>query len=305
MAEVQQREPEVAAPAGIWSVLATPFDAKGEADYGALHAEVQWLAELGVRGVIVNGVTSEAHKLSHEERCLAAETVRAALPDGTGLVIGILEPSYPLIRSAANRAGVLEPDAVMVWPGFSPVVNAKQFEAMQNTAAEASGAPVIMQDAAFFGPPPLQPEDIAAAIDRNEWVCGVKVEAPRSIERMQAIQQRLERPVMLIGGQGGRFMPLEYEVGARAFFIGPGFPDLYLSVLRELEANGDLAHSWRRLVPLLDFMFQSAEFATACYKRLMVERGVFINAKPRAPGATLLPIEEKYLLRLGHELGLL
>lgn len=305
MGSTRQGEAVRVAPSGIWSVLATPFDCTGKVDHGALRAEVQWLGELGVRGVIANGVTSEAHKLSHEERCSAAETVRAVLPEGLGLVIGILGSSRPLLGAAAERARALRPDAIMVWAASDPGVVTDQIEAMQDLVADASGAPVIMQDAAFFGPPPLQPEDIAGAVNRSNYVCGVKIESPRSVERMQAVQRRLERPVRLIGGQAGRFMPLEYEVGARAFFVGPGFPDLYLPIYQELASGGELPDSWRTLVPLLDFMFQSAEFAIACYKRLLVARGVIANAAPRSPGATLQPIEEKYLLRLGHELGLM
>lgn len=305
MSHATRQEPITAAPTGIWSVLATPFDERGKIDLGALRAETQWIAGTGIRGVIANGVTSEANKLSQEERYAVAETIRAALPAGVGLVVGILEPSEPLIRRAAARAGELGPDAIMVWPGFSPSVNADLVATMQSIAAEASGAPLIMQDAAFFGPPPLQPGEIAAVFNRSEHVSGVKVEAPRSVERMCAVRDRTERPVTLIGGQGGRYLPLEYAVGARAFFIGPGFPELYLPVFEELEEGGDLPDGWRRLVPLLDFMFQSAEFAIACYKRLLVARGVLAESAPRSPGATLHPVEEQHLLRLARALGLL
>ena len=64
---------------GVIPPATTPFDAKGEIDFTAAGAQVNWLIEQGAHGIAVGGSTGEGHTLEAEEfRDLITVAVEAA-----------------------------------------------------------------------------------------------------------------------------------------------------------------------------------------------------------------------------------
>lgn len=65
----------------IFAIL-TPFDKKGDIDYGALQVYLSFLKDKGVKNIIANGTTGEFSSLSLEERMALTEFCRSNF-DGT------------------------------------------------------------------------------------------------------------------------------------------------------------------------------------------------------------------------------
>ena len=71
---------------GIFVPNVTPFDERGEIEFGALADLVEFWLEAGVSGLVVNASTGEGPLLSREEKRVLIEFVKEKV-DGRGMVI--------------------------------------------------------------------------------------------------------------------------------------------------------------------------------------------------------------------------
>ena len=67
---------------GIIPAVTTPFDERGEVDTAALAANVRFLLDAGVHGIVATGTMGEAGSLTAAERRLVVETVAEAIVAG-------------------------------------------------------------------------------------------------------------------------------------------------------------------------------------------------------------------------------
>lgn len=63
---------------GLVIPVPTPFDANGDVDFGAYLSHIDWLAEYGVRNLLVNGTTGEFFSLTPEEQLKLLRVSREA-----------------------------------------------------------------------------------------------------------------------------------------------------------------------------------------------------------------------------------
>jgi 4-hydroxy-tetrahydrodipicolinate synthase len=101
---------------GICPPLLTPFTADEELDERALRAEVQYLLEIGVHGLVLTGSTGEGHTLSEEETVrvarVAVHEARGRVPVMSGIIRDSTRDAVRYGR-ALREAGV---DALQVTP---------------------------------------------------------------------------------------------------------------------------------------------------------------------------------------------
>ncbi|GIV16939.1 MAG: putative DapA-like lyase [Armatimonadota bacterium] len=104
-------------PQGVYTALVTPLTERGDVDYAAFRALVEWQRQHGVVGVVVCGTTGEGASLSVEERERAIATVRECASHlkviaGTGCAN--LPETIRLSRFAQQQGC----DAILVIPPF-------------------------------------------------------------------------------------------------------------------------------------------------------------------------------------------
>src|SRR5687768_1396792 len=91
---------------GIIPAVTTPFDDRGEVDASALAANVRFLLDAGVHGIVGTGTMGEAGSLSQAERRLVmetvAETVAGSVPVIAGVSSGTAAASIALAADAAE-----------------------------------------------------------------------------------------------------------------------------------------------------------------------------------------------------------
>src|SRR3954449_11935767 len=74
---------------GILPAVTTPFDERGEVDARALAANVRFLLDAGVHGVVATGTMGEAGSLGGAERRAVGEAVAGAAEAGVRVIAGV------------------------------------------------------------------------------------------------------------------------------------------------------------------------------------------------------------------------
>ncbi len=99
---------------GILPPVTTPFDERGDVDYGALSSNIALYNETGLRGYVPLGSNGEAVHLTVEERYRVVETVKRAATSEHTIVAGVNELSTRGAIEAAKAAAGCGADAVLV-----------------------------------------------------------------------------------------------------------------------------------------------------------------------------------------------
>ena len=99
---------------GIYTPVITPYDELGDIDQAAFQAQIEFLIQSGVHGIIVGGSTGEYYAQSIEERLhtarLAAEVIKRRVP----LVIGTVAIRLPDSIAMAECAVDIGAAAILI-----------------------------------------------------------------------------------------------------------------------------------------------------------------------------------------------
>ncbi|MQA81435.1 MAG: hypothetical protein GEV10_23635 [Streptosporangiales bacterium] len=265
---------------GVYSVLVTPFTAAGGIDLDGVARVVDHAVDSGVTGVVTLGLASEVGRLTDDEReALVAAVVAAA--DGRVEVVAGTEHAAgaPAARRAAHAAGA-GADALMAFP---PAGAAEaQLVAYYAGITEASGLPVIVQDAPAWTQVRLS-TDLLARVGREVPLARhVKVEAPPTPPRIAALHAA---GLECIGGLGGLYLAEELDRGVTATMPGCLFPGVYVEMLRS-HAAGDsqvVQRAYAELLPLTVSLMSSLDVFVAVHKHVLWRRGLIATPALRGP----------------------
>ncbi|HZB25709.1 MAG TPA: dihydrodipicolinate synthase family protein, partial [Vicinamibacterales bacterium] len=108
---------------GVYSVLPTPFDARGDLDEPSLRRVVDLFIEAGVDGVTALGVTGEVARLDDAERRRVLEVVVEQVNGRIGVVAGTTAEGTRTCIAHSRHARDAGATAVMVSPPRMPKLN--------------------------------------------------------------------------------------------------------------------------------------------------------------------------------------
>lgn len=252
---------------GAVPVLVMPFDDDGMIDEDSLRRELDFCLESGARAVCF-GMGSESSMLADAERAqvwsLAARHLDGRLPLVAATAHASREGTIALTH-LARECGV---DCAMVNP---PSTGGDQLVALFRTLSERVGLPLMVQDAAGNAPAPV----LLRAAREAATVCSLKLESPGAPLKIAAVVAGLResgllagdarggstandanasRPVTVLGGANGNFLPEELERGAVGTMPHPGFIDAFQGICDHYAA-GDARAGYdaylRLILPLL------------------------------------------------------
>lgn len=103
---------------GVWTAMATPFNAKGELDIEGLEKNVSYQIQGEVSGLLVNGSTGESLFLTEKEKIKTIETVKKASQREVPVMAGTGEPSTKATVEATKQARDAGADCVLVVTPF-------------------------------------------------------------------------------------------------------------------------------------------------------------------------------------------
>jgi 4-hydroxy-tetrahydrodipicolinate synthase len=99
---------------GILTAMATPFDERGEVDFGAARGLATYLLEHGSHGLVIGGTTGECPTLTDGETIELLEAVREEVGDEVLLICGTGTNDTRHSRELTKKAAAAGSDASLV-----------------------------------------------------------------------------------------------------------------------------------------------------------------------------------------------
>ena len=145
---------------GLVVPVPTPFTESGAVDFGAFLAHLDWLAECGVRNLLVNGTTGEFFSLTPAEQLQLLQTARE---NWDGIIIA--HTGSPVLSTCMESARAAEgegADFIAALPPFY-FAGAPGFGLIRwfNELAESTALPLILYNFPKHTGNPLTPEILA------------------------------------------------------------------------------------------------------------------------------------------------
>ncbi|WP_024819886.1 dihydrodipicolinate synthase family protein [Arthrobacter sp. 31Y] len=270
-------------PAGVWGVVATPFQGSTlDVDLDSLAELVEHYQAIGATGLTVLGVFGEAAALTAEERSQVLETVVecTSLPLVVGVTALATRPAIEEVRAARAIAGT-RLAAVMVQANSA---NPQTVTAHLDAIHRATGANVVLQDYPLASGVSIPAKALITVVTSCDYVVAVKAEAPPTSVAIAELSAAVD--VSIFGGLGGQGLLDELMAGAAGAMTGFSYPEALIACVRAWQEDGYEAARRELLpyLPLINFE-QQAKVALAIRKECLRERGLIKDSGVRAPAA--------------------
>ncbi|MFC9773378.1 MULTISPECIES: dihydrodipicolinate synthase family protein [unclassified Pseudarthrobacter] len=272
-----------ALPAGVWGVVATPFQGSTlDVDLDSLSELVEHYEAIGATGLTVLGVFGEAAALTANERRHVLETVVecTSLPLVVGVTALATRPAIEEVRAAQEMAGG-RLAAVMVQANSArPDAVIAHLDAIHR----ATGAKVVLQDYPLASGVSIATAALISVVNTCPFVIAVKAEAPPTSVAIAELSAAVG--VSIFGGLGGQGLLDELQAGAAGAMTGFSYPEALIACVAAWRERGYEAARTELLpyLPLINFE-QQAKVALAIRKECLRERGLIKDSGVRAPAA--------------------
>jgi 4-hydroxy-tetrahydrodipicolinate synthase len=274
---------------GVYSVLPTPFDARGEVDEGSLRRVIDLFVSAGVNGVTALGVTGEVARLDDAERRRVLEIVVEHVNGRIGVVAGTTADGTRTCINYSRYAREIGATAVMVSPPRMPKLNSEAVVRHYTALSEAVDIEIVVQDYPPISGYAMEPALLARIAQQIPRARTIKLEDPPTPYKTSRILEAAGSvEVRIFGGLGGVFLLEELMAGATGAMTGFAFPEVLVEIVRLYRAGrvDDAADVFYRAVPLMRFEFQEG-IGMAIRKEVLHRRGALASPATRPPAAPL------------------
>ncbi|MHB8624805.1 MAG: dihydrodipicolinate synthase family protein [Aggregatilineales bacterium] len=289
--------------AGVFNIMATPFDELREVDYSSLKTLVEFQLDNGVDGLTVLGVLGEAAKLTVSERHAVMETVIQVVNGRVPVIVGTSHQDLQTCIALSQTALAAGATGVMVAPPrFEQPTDAAVIAFYEQVAACVDGV-FVVQDFPPVTNVILSPALLAELAAHLPKVRHLKLEDPPLMQKIGDLRRRTGQ-FAIFGGLGGMFFLEELERGAVGTMTGFAFSEILVAVYRAFKA-ADRARAemiFDRYLPLIRFENQPV-INLPIRKELLRKRGAIASAFLREP---FMPLDtdtlgeiDRILLRVG------
>jgi 4-hydroxy-tetrahydrodipicolinate synthase len=274
---------------GVYSVLPTPFDSRGEFDEGSLRRVVDLFVSAGVNGVTALGVTGEVARLDDTERRRVLDVVVEHVNGRIGVVAGTTADGTRTCIDYSRYAREVGATAVMVSPPRMPKLNSEAVVRHYTALAESVDIEIVVQDYPPISGYAMEPALLARIAQQIPRARTIKLEDPPTPYKTSRILEAAGNvEVRIFGGLGGVFLLEELMAGATGAMTGFAFPEVLVEIVR-LYRSGKVdaaAEVFYRAVPLMRFEFQEG-IGMAIRKEVLYRRGALASPATRPPAAPL------------------
>jgi 2-keto-3-deoxy-L-arabinonate dehydratase len=274
---------------GCIPILVTPFADDGSLDLESLEREIDWVLAEGASGVACVAIASEGYKLTESERdAVIAASVRRV--DGRVPVVASADgPGEEPAIDRARRAAALGADVLMVLPSYFVKPGPDAITSYYARIAEASGLPIMLQDAPQLTGVSMAPALWARIAEATAGLRYIKAEGtPQGPTISEALRLCGDR-VGVFCGWGGLSLLDALERGAIGNMPAPNFTRFFADVQRVWE-TGDRKHAeqlFDRGVPFVIWSMQSIDHSVTAAKVELHRRGVIASPRLRQPALAL------------------
>lgn len=284
---------------GVFPVVPTIFDAKGDLDLPGQLRCVDFMIDAGSNGLCILANFSEQFSLSDAER----ETLTTALlAHVAGRVPVIVTTTHYGTRICAQRSRHAQ-DAgasmVMVMPpyhGATIRVGEAGIRAFFQQVSDAIDIPIMIQDAPVSGTP-LSVPLLASMAREITNVAYFKIETPQAASKLRELiaagGDAIEGPW---DGEEAITLLADLDAGATGAMTGGGFPDGIRQIFDPYLAGDreEAVRQYQRWLPLINYENRQAGILTC--KALMQEGGIIASDSGRHPFPAMHPAVRAGLL---------
>ncbi len=226
---------------GLIVPTVTPYDTRGDVDYGAIRALVDFLIEKGVSGLYPGGTTGEGPLLTDTERRRITETMidqaRGRVP--VIVQVGALTTNATVALAChARDAGAQAVAAVTPW--YYVLSEAAMLEYYRQVAEAMDGYPVYLYNIPGNTGNNLTPTTVAEIAARHPNVLGIKDSSGNMQATIEMLGIRNGAFQVITGPDGLLLAGLAMGVKANVSGNANVVPELFVAVY-EAFGRGDLA----------------------------------------------------------------
>ncbi|MDG4889743.1 dihydrodipicolinate synthase family protein [Mesorhizobium sp. WSM4887] len=297
---------------GVYAISPTPFEDNGEIDGASTDSLLDYYVESGVDGLTILGVLGEATKLSPEESRGFMNRVLKRIGDKRPIVVGVSNPGTDNLVRFSREAMDAGAAGVMI----APIQGLKTDDQVYNywaTVLERLGPkiPVCYQDYPQTTTVVTSVSVFNRLVGAFENLVMLKHEESPGLPKITAVraaEDKGQRRVSILIGNGGLHLPQELRRGADGAMTGFAYPEMLVEVCRKFHAgDADGAEDvFDIYLPLLRHE-QQLGFGLAIRKEVLRRRGIIKHAAMRHPSPKMTSVDHKELdelmARLERKLG--
>lgn len=275
---------------GVYVIAVTPFLPDGRIDMDSCDRMVDFYLEAGATGLTVLGMMGEAPKLTVEESRDVVARIMARVAGRVPVVVGVSAPGFAQIDTLTRMVMDMGAAGVMIAPPGSLRTDDQIVTYYRQVAELIGDVPFVLQDFPLVTGVQMAPGVIARIVnDLPTCVC-LKHEDWPGLEKITTLRRDgvLNRPLSILCGNGGVFLPEEMARGADGAMTGFAYPEMMVSVV-EHHAKGDMDRArdlFDAYLPLARFE-QQPGLGLAIRKYTLAKRGIIAHDALRKPGAAL------------------
>ena len=275
---------------GVFVIAVTPFLPDGTIDMESCDRMVDFYLEAGATGLTVLGMMGEAPKLTVEESRDVVARILGRVAGRVPVVVGVSAPGFAQIDTLTRMVMDLGAAGVMVAPPGNLRTDDQIHGYFMQVGELLGDVPFVLQDFPLATGVQITPRVIARIVNALPTCVCLKHEDWPGLEKIGTLRNEgvLERPLSILCGNGGLFLPEEMARGADGAMTGFAYPEMMVSVVREHE-RGDMDRAqdlFDAYLPLARFE-QQPGLGLAIRKYALVQRGVIAHDTLRKPGAGL------------------
>jgi 4-hydroxy-tetrahydrodipicolinate synthase len=272
-------------PRGIVPVLQTPFEAGGAVDFASLARLIESALAGGAVGFLAPAVASEVSTLSSAERRqlvqFAVNHIAARVP----LIAGCSAPSPEMCAEHARAAEAAGASAILIAPPDSLRGEVDGLIGFFRIATAPTGLPLIVQDLDWTGAG-LPLDAIAQLREALPQFRGIKIECVPAGPKYTQVRKQFGSSFHISGGWAIGQMIEAMDRGVDALIPEASMVAVYDRIWNLYHAGQRAAAValFRRLLPVLAFTNQEILLSIVFFKRLLVRKQIFSQARMRLAG---------------------
>ena len=293
---------------GVFPVVPTIFDARGELDLDGQRRAVDFMIDAGSHGLCILANFSEQFVLSDDERERIMDAVLAHVAGRVPVIVTTTHTSSRITAERSRRAQEAGAAMVMVMPPYHGATirlpEPRIFEFFQ-IVSDAIDIPIMIQDAPVAGTP-LSAAFLARMAREIARVSYFKIETPQAAAKLrELITLGGENVVGPWDGEEAITLWADLEAGANGAMTGGGYPDGIRQIMDPWFA-GDRETAFAaycRWLPLINH--ENRQCGLAAAKALMQAGGIIKSDALRHPLPPLAPAARAGLLEIAKRLDAL
>lgn len=275
---------------GVFIISATPFKESGALDKESTKKLIDFYIEKGVHGITILGVMGEAPKLTPGESELFISTVLKQVNQKVPVIVGVSNAGLDNLAKLSNMSMEMGAAGVMVAPPMGIGTETKIYNYFSNVFnALGDDIPVCYQDYPFLTKSEISLETFNRLVNDFNQLVMLKHEEWPGLDKLSKVKASIQdggiRPISVLTGNGGLYLPQELQRGADGAMTGFAYPEMLVEVYNlhkkgKIDAAEDLFDTY---LPLVRYE-QQPGFGLAIRKEILFRRGAIDCSKVRDPG---------------------